>query len=58
MMQAVAHDPTFAKKVGIPTSVGKDFAAADKAAGPGQRQSGRRFTSGKGMVPPPKRKGK
>lgn len=49
MMQAVAHDPTFAKRVGIPTSVGKDFAAADK---------GRRFTSGKGMVPPPKRKGK
>ena len=29
-MQAVAHSPAFAKKVGIPTSVGKDFAAADK----------------------------
>jgi hypothetical protein len=30
LMQAVAHSPAFAKKVGIPTSVGKDFAAADK----------------------------
>ena len=29
-MEAVAHNPSFAKKVGIPTSVGKDFAAADK----------------------------
>lgn len=29
-MEAVAHSPAFAKKVGIPTSVGKDFAAADK----------------------------
>lgn len=30
MMEAVAHNPAFAKKVGIPQSVGKDFAAADK----------------------------
>jgi hypothetical protein len=30
LMEAVAHSPKFAKKVGIPTSVGKDFAAADK----------------------------
>jgi hypothetical protein len=30
LMAAVAHSPAFAKKVGIPTSVGKDFAAADK----------------------------
>jgi len=29
-MQAVAHSPKFAKKVGIPTSVGKEFAANDK----------------------------
>ena len=29
-MAAVAHNPSFAKKVGIPQSVGKDFAAADK----------------------------
>ena len=29
-MEAVAHNPAFAKKVGIPTKVGKDFAAADK----------------------------
>jgi hypothetical protein len=31
LMRAVAHNPAFAKKVGIPMSVGKDFAAADKA---------------------------
>ncbi len=29
-MEAVAHNPKFAKKVGIPQKVGKDFAAADK----------------------------
>ena len=29
-MEAVAHSPKFAKKVGVPRSVGKDFAAADK----------------------------
>ncbi len=30
-MQAVAHNPAFAKKVGIPQSVGQEFAAADAA---------------------------
>lgn len=30
LMQAVAHNPTFAKKVGIPQKVGKEFAKADK----------------------------
>jgi hypothetical protein len=30
-MEAVAHNPSFAKKAGVPQSVGKDFAAADKA---------------------------
>jgi hypothetical protein len=30
-MEAVAHNPAFAKKAGVPQSVGKDFAAADKA---------------------------
>ena len=29
-MAAVAHNPAFAKKVGIPQSVGKDFNEADK----------------------------
>jgi len=37
LMAAVAHNPKFAKKVGIPQSVGKDFAEADK---------GKRFKSG------------
>lgn len=30
LMQAVAHNPAFAKKVGIPQAVGTDYAAADK----------------------------
>lgn len=30
-MQAVAHSPEFARKVGVSQSVGKDFEAADKA---------------------------
>ena len=30
LMEAVAHSPKFAKKVGIPQSVGQDLAAADK----------------------------
>ena len=29
-MEAVAHNPTFAKKAGVPQSVGKDFSNADK----------------------------
>ena len=40
-MQAVAHSPEFAKKAGVPQSVGRDFAAADK---------GRKFAKGGDMV--------
>jgi len=29
-MEAIAHNPAFAKKVGVPQKVGKDFAEADK----------------------------
>jgi hypothetical protein len=36
-MAAIAHSPAFAKKVGVPQSVGKDFTAADK---------GKKFGSG------------
>jgi hypothetical protein len=36
-MNAVAHSPAFAKKVGVPQSVGKDFSNADK---------GRKFKEG------------
>ena len=39
-MEAVAHSPSFAKKAGVPQSVGKDFAAADK---------GKTFKHGGGM---------
>ena len=30
LMEMVAHDPKAAKRVGIPQSVGRDFANADK----------------------------
>ena len=30
-MRAAAHDPKFAKKLGIPQSVARDFVAADQA---------------------------
>ena len=33
LMAAVAHNPQFAKKVGIPQSVGRDFNQADKGTG-------------------------
>jgi len=29
-MEAVAHNPAFAKKAGVPQSVGKEFSTADK----------------------------
>lgn len=32
-MEAIAHSPEFAKKAGVPQSVGKDFANADDKAG-------------------------
>ena len=40
LMEAVAHNAAFAKKVGIPQSVGKDFSAADK---------GKKFGTGGGV---------
>ena len=36
-MEAIAHSPEFAKKAGVPQSVGKDFAAADEAKSKGKR---------------------
>ncbi len=36
-MEAVAHNPAFAKKAGVPQSVGKEFSNADK---------GRKFSKG------------
>lgn len=33
LMRGVAHNPAFARKVGIPVSVGKEFAVADEARG-------------------------
>ena len=36
-MRAAAHDPEFAKKIGIPTGVAKEFVAADTAKAPRSR---------------------
>lgn len=44
-MAAVAHNPEFAKKAGVPVSVGKDFVRADKA------QKGTTMAT-KGKMPP------
>lgn len=41
-MAAIAHNPAFAKKVGVPQSVGKDFNNADK---------GKKFKEGGTMKP-------
>jgi len=41
-MAAIAHNPAFAKKVGVPQSVGKDFNNADK---------GKKFKEGGAMKP-------
>ena len=35
LMQAVAHNPEFAKKAGIPQSVGREFSDAGMAQGMG-----------------------
>jgi len=48
-MEAIAHSPAFAKKVGVPQSVGKDFSAADK---------GRKFKGGGEMAESKKMVGK
>ena len=39
-MAAIAHSPSFAKKAGVPVSVGKDFITADK---------GKKFSKGGDM---------
>jgi len=39
-MEAIAHSPSFAKKAGVPQSVGQDFSSADK---------GRKFSKGGDM---------
>jgi hypothetical protein len=37
-MEAVAHNPKFAKQAGVPQKVGKDFAAADKRKASGKKK--------------------
>jgi len=51
-MEAVAHNAAFAKKAGVPQSVGKDFSKADK--GKTFKEGGRMATTkmGKPMMKP------
>jgi len=41
LMQAVAHSLEFAKKVGIPQSVGKDYIEADKKKSQYKKKKGK-----------------
>jgi hypothetical protein len=50
MMMAVAHSPDFAKKVGIPQSVGQEFAKADKPKKFGMGGSPKITRGGAGMI--------
>jgi hypothetical protein len=40
-MKAVEHSPKFAKKVGVPQSVGREFSKADQRAGKFGPQKGK-----------------
>lgn len=41
LMDAAAHNPAFAKKVGVPTKVAKEFVNADKRVGNVKRKASR-----------------
>lgn len=49
LFAAVAHNPQFAKKVGIPQSVGRDFNQADQQTGILKRGAGGRTPNESGM---------
>jgi hypothetical protein len=42
MMAAAAHNPSFAKKVGVPQSVAKEFNKADKGTGILRKRRGKK----------------
>jgi hypothetical protein len=54
LMAAVSHSPTFAKKVGIPQSVGREFNEADTGKGllSGPRPKKRRKKPAQGLLGP------
>jgi hypothetical protein len=45
-MEAIAHSPSFAKKAGVPQSVGKDYAAADKGKTFGKGGNMKKYAEG------------
>lgn len=50
-MEAIKHNPKFAKKAGVPQTVGADFVAADKSSGRYAR--GGAIGATLGLRPPP-----
>ena len=48
MMAAVAHDKGFARKVGVPQSVGRDFNQADAKTGILRKKKGKVRSGGYG----------
>jgi len=51
LMQAVAHSPKFAKKVGVPVSVGKKFVKEDKKNPPKIKNGGSVNRVGDAVMP-------
>ena len=49
-MEAIAHSPSFAKKAGVPQSVGQDFNKADKGKKFGTGGSANITIGGKGQI--------
>jgi len=50
LMEAVAHNPAFAKKVGIPQRVGKEYASADQSRPSGADQARKHHAAGQRMA--------
>ena len=46
-MAAAAHDPKFAKKLGIPQKVARDYVAADKGRSPPAHKGFKKAVKGK-----------
>ena len=52
-MEAIAHDPAFAQRAGVPQSVGQDFVQADTAQRPKNVLTGKtmnRLIRNRGMM--------
>jgi hypothetical protein len=50
-MAGVAHNPAFAKKVGVPQAVGREFNMADAKTGILRKKGKKTMTGGRGAGP-------